>query len=44
MRKEVDLSEFPVGDWEFSPSEIGKTVFLTQSEAEQSLKEQRNDN
>ena len=26
-------------DWEFSPEDIGKTVFLTKSEAEQKLKE-----
>lgn len=26
-------------DWEFSPTEIGKTVFLTQKEAEAALKE-----
>lgn len=25
-------------DWEFSPSDIGKTVFLTQAEAEEALK------
>ena len=26
-------------DWEFSPEEIGKTVFLTRKEAEAALKE-----
>ena len=26
-------------DWEFSPEDIGKTVFLTKAEAEQKLKE-----
>ena len=26
-------------DWEFSPEEIGKTVFLTREEAEKALKE-----
>ena len=29
-------------DWEFSPEDIGKTVFLTKSEAEQKLKEMKN--
>ena len=31
-------------DWEFSPEDIGKTVFLTQAEAEQKLKEMNTDN
>ena len=26
-------------DWEFTPEEIGKTVFLTREEAEKALKE-----
>ena len=30
-------------DWEFSPEDIGKTVFLTKSEAEQKLKEMESD-
>lgn len=29
-------------DWEFSPEEIGKTVFITKLEAEQALKERGN--
>ena len=31
-------------DWEFSPEDIGKTVFFTQAEAEQKLKEMNTDN
>ena len=30
-------------DWEFSPEDIGKTVFLTKAEAEQKLKEMESD-
>lgn len=30
-------------DWEFSPEDIGKTVFLTQAEAEEKLKEMDGD-
>ena len=30
-------------DWEFPPEDIGKTVFLTKSEAEQKLKEMESD-
>lgn len=29
-------------DWEFTPEEIGKTVFLTREEAEKALKEMKN--
>ena len=31
-------------DWEFSPEDIGKTVFLTRVEAEQKLKEMESSN